>query len=104
MSTQIFVEKRELRDAAARMGAIINSITNIQRAIGNIDNNNASRWQGRAANQNAQNFRALNTIKTNYLIDARATRTALEQAAAAYDATEQKQVQLVGQLSDRGIF
>jgi uncharacterized protein YukE len=104
MTTNIFVESNELRDAARRMDATIRSMTEIQRAILQIDNRVAGQWQGKAAAQNVENFRALNDMTNNYLSDAQGTRAALDSAIAAYDATEQSQVTKVGQLSTKNIF
>ena len=104
MAHSIFVEGRELRDASGRMASIISSMTEIQRTISTIDNNAASRWQGRTATQNAENFRALNNLATSYLAEARESRNALDAAVNTYDRTESGQVSRVEQLSTQGIF
>ena len=104
MSHTIFVESRELSDASNRMANIIRSMTEIQRVIGTINNNAASRWQGRAAEQNTENFQALNNLTTNYLVDAGGTQSALTAAIATYDRTESNQVTSVAQLGTEGIF
>jgi len=104
VSATIFVESNELRNAVGRMDATIRSMTEIQRAISQIDSRVADSWRGRAATQNAENFRTLDNMTTNYLLDARGTKVALDQAAASYDRTEQNQVTKVEQLSTKGIF
>lgn len=104
MSATIFVESNELRTAVGRMDATIRSMGEIQQAISQIDSRVANSWRGRAATQNAINFRTLDSMTTNYLLDARGTKSALDQAADSYDRTEQSQVTKVEQLSTKGIF
>ncbi|MDR1192868.1 MAG: WXG100 family type VII secretion target [Peptococcaceae bacterium] len=104
MATQIFHEDTALKDAASRMGSIIQSMANIESAIVQIHNKTSPAWQGKAADQNTSNFQKLRQITDNYLDDAKQTKTALDQAVLTYEKTERAQVSQVSQLDTKGIF
>ena len=104
MATQIFHEDVELKNAATRMGSVIQSMTNIENAIVQIHNKTSPSWQGKAADQNTRNFQKLRQITDSYLADARQTKSALDSAVLAYEKTERAQVSQVSQLDTKGIF
>jgi uncharacterized protein YukE len=104
MATQIFHEDVALKDAASRMGSIIQSMTNIENAIVQVHNRTSPSWQGKAADQNTRNFQKLCQITDGYLSDARQTKSALDEAVLAYEKTERAQVSQVSQLDTKGIF
>ena len=104
MSSDIFVEGTELKDAASRTGIIISSMENIRQAIASIQNNKTSTWQGQAAGRNASNFSELGETIVRYLERATGTKQALDEAAAYYITAEQGQVSQVQALSAEGIF
>lgn len=104
MATTIFHEDAQLKSAAAQMGSIIQSMTNIENSILRIHNNTAPTWQGKAADQNTKNFQKLRKMTIDYLSDAQQTKTALDEAVLAYEKTEKSQVAKVSQLDTKGIF
>lgn len=104
MAITMFHENAELKNAAGRMGSIIQSVANIEEAMGRIHNKAAPSWEGRAAEQNARNFQKLRQITDTWLTDARQTKTALDTAVAAYEKTESQQVAKVSELDTKGIF
>ena len=104
MSTSIFVESNELRQAAMRTGQIINSMQNIRQAIARIQNSKTGTWQGQASTRNTSNFNALGEMIGSYLNSATATKQVLDEAVTYYTETEQAEIRNVQQLSTEGIF
>ena len=104
MSTDIFVESNELREAASRTGQIIGAMENINQAISQIGNAKSSFWQGQAAERNLANMGELARMLAEYLSLATGTRQALEEAVAHFSQAEQGQVRQVQNLSTQGIF
>jgi len=104
MNISIFLESTALKDAAGQMGDTIKCINDIQSAVSQIILGTSAVWQGRAAEQNDVNFRALCELASNYITDATGTKTALDEAVLAYDMTERAQNDKVTNLSTAGIF
>jgi uncharacterized protein YukE len=100
----IFHEDAELKSAASRMGSIIQSMTGIQAAIEGIHSGTVITWQGKAADEDTENFKELNEMTKSYLTDAAETKTVLDQAVASYEKTERSQVAKVSQLDTKGVF
>lgn len=104
MSERIFVESIELRDAAGRMDVIVSSMADIRNDIAQIQSGKSSIWQGRAANQNSQNFARMDNIIERYLNEALGTKNALDESVNTYEQTELEQNRKVSNLNVDGIF
>ena len=105
MATVIFHEDSELKNAAARMASVIQSMANIEAAIIRIqDNKTAPSWAGKSSEQNKSNFQKMKRHIDEYLTDARMTKQALDEAVASYEKTERSQVTNVSRLDTKGIF
>lgn len=104
MAINIFHEGERLAAAASSMHSTIRSLESIKKTMDTIYSRTLPMWEGKAARQHKRNYKALNTMISNYLRDTSQTKQALDNAVAAYTKNEKTQVQKVSQLDTNGIF
>jgi WXG100 family type VII secretion target len=104
METMISVELNNLHSVSGKMQNVINSLSNIDLALGSITASMGGIWEGKAKSQYVEDCKELRMAASAFKDEIAKRKQALEQSLAVYERTENTVKGAVSDLSANNIF